>query len=74
MRKIELDSHTADRIVIDVLKDQLEYILKCQAWYEADLETRETMDDDIWCHPVDYRDNRDKYIPALKLIIEYFGG
>lgn len=76
--KFEIDYETADRIVLDRLKDQLSYLEKEQQWFEAEVDSREQLERQwghgIYVHPDDYENNRDRYIPALKLLIEYFGG
>jgi len=75
---IDLDYETGDRITVCVMKNQLEYLLKEQRWFESDSLTRENMESELgyrlWVHPEDYALNRDKYIPALKTLIGYFGG
>lgn len=76
--KFEIDYETADRIVLDRLKDQLSYLEKEQQWFETEVDSREQLElqwgHGIYVHPDDYENNRDRYIPALKLLIEYFGG
>ena len=62
-RGLELDYDTADRITLLVLTDQLRYLQK-----ELD-----DFKDGKWLHPEDVANNT-KLIPALELLISYFGG
>jgi hypothetical protein len=74
MAGIMLDFETADRITVDTMKNQL----KEQKWFEADSLTRKNMESELgyrlWVHPEDYAKNAQTYIPALRNLIEYFGG
>lgn len=78
MAGIMLDFETADRITVDTMKNQLDYLLKEQKWFESDSLTRENMESELgyrlWVHPEDYAKNAQTYIPALRNLIEYFGG
>jgi hypothetical protein len=47
------------------MQDQLKYLIE---------ETRAHVEDGKYLHPEDYYNNTVKYIPALKLLIGYFGG
>lgn len=75
---IEIDFETADRIAVSVMKDQLAYLLKEQEWFESDEEKRKQLQEEwshsMYVHPEDYAKNGREYIPALKLLIGYFGG
>jgi hypothetical protein len=77
---LQIDYETADRIALCVMKDQLAYLLKEQEWFETPEDQRDKLIDKfnlhhaLYVHPEDYALNRDKHIPALKHIIEYFGG
>lgn len=73
-----IDYETADRIALCVMQDQLKYLLQEQEWFEADDEKKKKLEKklghSLWVHPEDYANNASKYIPALKLMIGYFGG
>ena len=75
---IEIDYETADRIAVSVMKDQLAYLLKEQEWFESDEEKRKELKKEwgheMYVHAEDYAKNGREYIPALKLLIGYFGG
>lgn len=77
-RMMAIDYETADRITLCCLKDQLEYCLKEQEWFEADEEGRKNLEEKwghtMWVHKDDYADTMRKYIPSLKTLIAYFGG
>lgn len=65
MNGLTIDWETADRITLAVLKDQLEYLQK---------ELNAHTNDGQWMHPEDVSNTVSKYIPALKTLIEYYGG
>lgn len=75
---LRIPYEVADSITVTVLQDQLAYLLREQRWFETPELDRFALEKDIgyrlWVHPEDYSRNRDLYIPALKLIIEYYGG
>lgn len=75
---IEIDFETADRIAVCTMKNQLDYLLKEQEWFESDTEKRKQLQEEwshsMYVHPEDYAKNARDYIPALKLLIGYFGG
>lgn len=77
-RALEIDFETADRITVCTLQNQLEYLLKEQQWFESSKEVQETLKEEwgfgLYVHPEDYANNASKYIPALKMLIHYFGG
>jgi hypothetical protein len=60
-----IDYETADRITICSMKDQLAYLKE---------EVRLHVEEGKYLHPEDYHLNMTKYIPALELLIEYYGG
>jgi hypothetical protein len=62
---IELDFETADRITVATMKEQHRYLLDDVILHE---KTGKQM------HPEDYHDAKVKLIPALELLIKYFGG
>lgn len=78
MRGLQIDFETADRIAVCTMKDQLKYLRREQEWFEADAEKRRLLivgwGHPMYVHEEDYANNRDKYIPALETLIEYFGG
>jgi hypothetical protein len=55
----------ADGITLATLQDQLSYLKE-----EIRLHTEEGK----YLHPEDYYNSMTEYIPALELLIEYFGG
>jgi hypothetical protein len=64
MKGLKIDFETADRITLLCLKEQLAY---CKE------ELRAHVEDGSWLHPED-KDNSMMLIPALELIIKYYGG
>jgi hypothetical protein len=75
---IKIPYEVADGVAIAVMQDQLDYLLKEQLWFEADDAQRLVYKMDwgygLYVHPEDYAKNAKEYIPALKLLITYFGG
>lgn len=61
--KFEIDSEVADKITLQNLQECLRYTT-------LDLQNYE---DGAWMHPEDVAQAH-KLIPALKLVIHYFGG
>lgn len=55
----------ADRITVANLKEQLSYL-------ESELEGHDK--GEHYLHPEDVENSRTKYIPAIKLIIDYYSG
>jgi hypothetical protein len=68
----------ADGITLANLQGQLDYHLKEVLYYESSLEKRAKLKKKWgWSpgtHPEDYGNSKLKYIPALELLIEYYGG
>jgi len=64
MNGLEIDYETADRITVLCLKDQLSYLKK---------ELHDHQYESQWMHPEDVA-NSVKLIPALELLIDYYGG
>lgn len=62
---LEIDFETADRITLACLKDQLKYLKE---------EVRLHVEEGKYLHPEDYHMNMTKLIPALELLIPYYGG
>jgi len=75
---LRIPYEVADGITVTVLQDQLAYLLREQRWFETPAADRFALEEEygykMWVHPEDYAKNRDELIPALRLIIEYFGG
>lgn len=62
---IKLDYETADRITLDNLKASLSCIEK---------ETKNHLKKGTYLHPDDLATNQTIYMPALKILIKYYGG
>ena len=62
---LEIDFETADRITLLSLKDHLAYLKE---------EVRLHVEEGKYLHPEDYHMNMTKLIPALELLIPYYGG
>ena len=77
-RGLEIDYETADRITVCVLKDHLEYLRRDIDWFDASDEDKVQLEQAYgykpYVHPDDYIDAKKKYIPAIELLIKYFGG
>lgn len=75
---LSIPYEVADGITLTVLQDQLGNLLRDQRWFETPAADRFALEEEYgyraWVHPDDYARNRDEIIPALRLIIEYFGG
>lgn len=65
MSNLVIPHEVADGIAVACMQDHLKYLIE---------ETRAYVEDGKYLHPEDYNNNNVKYIPALKLLIEYFGG
>ena len=65
MTGLTLDYETADRITLLALKDHLQYL---------EDEVKEHEENGQYMHPIDYDDSKTKLIPALKVVIDYYGG
>lgn len=65
IKGLTLDYETADRITLLVMKDQLKYLKE---------EIRLHVEEGQYLHPEDYHKSMTEYIPALELLIKYFGG
>lgn len=64
-RGLEIDFETADRITLACLKDQLKYLKE---------EVRLHVEEGQYLHPEDYHKSMTQLIPALELLIPYYGG
>ena len=64
-RGLVIDWECADRIVLASLKDQLRT-------HQDQVRGKEERGE--WMHEEDYANSKLKYIPALELLIDYYGG
>jgi hypothetical protein len=65
MNGLTIDWETADRITVTNLKEQLDTLQT-----ELDNHTNNGK----YMHPEDVSNTVSKYIPALKILIDYYGG
>lgn len=65
MTGMMIDYETADRITVLNLIDMLERLEK---------ENKDCVEKGTYVHPEDFHKNETVLIPALKVLIEYFGG
>jgi hypothetical protein len=65
MKGITLDFETADRITVLTMQDQLKYLKE---------EVRLHVEEGQYLHPEDYHNSMTKLIPALEVLIPYYGG
>lgn len=65
MTGMMIDYETADRITVLNLKDMLERLEK---------ENKDCVEKGAYVHPEDFHKNETVLIPALKVLIKYFGG
>ncbi len=65
MKGITLDFETADRITVLTMQDQLKYLKE---------EIRLHVEEGQYLHPEDYHNSMTKLIPALEVLIPYYGG
>lgn len=65
MSKLEIPYEVADGITLAVLKDHLFYLEK---------ELKDHVENESYMHPEDVIKSRGEYIPALKVLIKFFGG
>jgi hypothetical protein len=64
-RGLQIDYDTADRITVCCLQDQLRYLKE---------EIRLHVEEGQYLHPEDYHTSVTKLIPALEVLIPYYGG
>lgn len=62
---LEIPFEVADGIVIASLKEHRGYLKE---------EVRAHVEEGAYLHPEDYHNSMTKLIPALELLIEYYGG
>lgn len=65
MSKLEIDYETAERITLLTLQDHLSYLEE---------ELKDHVENGSYMHPEDVLKSRGEYIPALKVLIKFFGG
>jgi hypothetical protein len=65
MTKLEIPFEVADGIVLASLKNQVSYLKE-----EIRLHTEESG----YLHPEDYHNSMVNLIPAMELLIDYYGG
>ena len=65
MAGLEIPFEVADGITLACLKDQLRYLKE---------EIRLHVEDGQYLHPEDYHTSMTQLIPALELLIPYYGG
>lgn len=65
MTGMMIDYETADRITVLNLIDMLERLEK---------ENKDCVEKGTYVHPEDFHKNETVLIPALKVLIKYFGG
>ena len=64
-KNLEIPFEVADGIVLASLLNHIGYLRE---------EVRAHVEDGAYLHPEDYHNNMVKLIPAMELIIEYYGG
>lgn len=65
MSGIEIPMEVADAITLATLQEQLSYLKE---------EVRLHVEEGAYMHPEDYHESMTKLIPALELLIPYYGG
>ena len=63
--KISIPYEVADGITLATLQDHLEYLEE---------ELKNHLENGQWMHPEDVIKSREEYIPALKVLVKFFGG
>jgi hypothetical protein len=64
-RGIRIPYETADSIAVATMRDALSILRE---------EVRAHIEDGDYMHPDDYVEATQRYIPALEIVIEYYGG
>lgn len=62
---MQIDWETADRITLTCLQDNLKTLEK---------EVDDHLKNGVWMHPEDLENALYKYMPALRIMIKYYGG
>ena len=65
MAKLEIPFEVADGIVVASLKNHIEYLRE---------EIRLHVEEGKYLHPEDYHNSMVNLIPAMELLIDYYGG
>lgn len=65
IKGLQLDYEIADKITIANLRDQVAYLRE---------EIRKHMEEGAYLHPEDLDDSQYRLIPAMEMIIKYYGG
>lgn len=65
MKELTIPYEVADGITLATLQDHLNYLRE---------ELRDHRENDAYMHPDDVLNSEEKYIPALKIVIRFFGG
>jgi hypothetical protein len=65
IKGIEIPFEVADGIVVASLKEHIEYLKE---------EVRAHVEEGKYLHPDDYHNSMTKLIPAMELLIGYYGG
>ena len=65
MKEITIPYEVADGITLATLQDQLKYLRE---------EVRLHVEEGQYLHPEDYHDSMTRLIPALEILIPYYGG
>jgi hypothetical protein len=65
MTKLEIPFEVADGITVASLKDQMKYLKE---------EIRLHVEEGQYLHPEDYHRSMTQLIPAMELLINYYGG
>lgn len=65
LKGMTIDYETADRITLLNLQDQLTRLEK---------EVSDNVLEGKWMHPEDLQESLTTYIPALRVLIKYYGG
>jgi hypothetical protein len=65
MKELTIPYEVADGITLATLQDHLDYLRE---------ELRDHRENGVYMHPNDVLNSEEKYIPALKIVIRFFGG
>ena len=65
MKNLEIPFEIADGIVLASLKNQVTYLKE---------EIRAHVEEGAYLHPEDYHNSMVNLIPAMELLIDYYGG
>ena len=65
MTKLEIPFEVADGIVVTSLKNQIDYLKE---------EVRLHVEEGQYLHPEDYHNSMVNLIPAMEMLIDYYGG